>query len=257
MARDGVQTRHVMPMHRFFVTSEAIQSGIVHFSTAQAHQLRDVLKMRAGEVVVVLDNAGNEYGVALKDVTRAGVVGEITEKRAAAGEPRTEIVLHQALMKADKFEWVLQKGTELGIAAFSPIISERSVPDVGKNKWARWNQIVTEAAEQAGRGKIPPLNAHQPFMQALQVSKLKGALTIVPWEQETTRDLTTALDSKRGRLVHLYIGPEGGFSENEIAGAQKKDAQVVTLGPRILRAETAGLVAASAILYALGDLSRA
>lgn len=243
--------------HRFFVSPESIQHGKVQFSATQAHQLRDVLRMRGGETVLVLDNTGKEYSVVLNALTREGVQGEITETRAAAGEPRTQIILHQALLKADKFEWVLQKGTELGIAAFAPVVSERSVQEVGKNKFARWTQIVTEAAEQAGRGKIPPLYAHQPLAHALQASKLKGALALVPWEQETARDLNAALGVSDARPIHLYVGPEGGFAEGEIADARKKGAEVITLGPRILRAETAGLVAASAILFARGDLSRA
>lgn len=244
-------------MHRFFVSPDSIQNGTVRFNTAHAHQLRDVLRMRVYDIVVVLDNTGSEYRVVLKQLERTRVEGEIAERLQSTAEPRTQIILHQALLKADKFEWVLQKGTELGIAAFSPIVSERSVRDVGKNKLARWTQIVTEAAEQSGRGKIPSLYAHQPLIQALQTSKASGALTLLPWEQATARDLKTALEPPDARPIHLYIGPEGGFAENEVAEAERANAQVITLGPRILRAETAGLVAASAILYARGDFSRA
>jgi 16S rRNA (uracil1498-N3)-methyltransferase len=244
-------------MHRFFVSPDSIQIGVIHFNTAHAHQLRDVLRMSANDTVIVLDNTGSEYRVVLQELTRASVAGKILDRRAAVGEPRTQIILHQALLKADKFEWVLQKGTELGIAAFSPIVSERSVQDAGKNKFARWTQIVTEAAEQAGRGKIPPLHVHQSLARALELAKLEGAVSLMPWEHEKTRDLKMALDAADTKLIHLFIGPEGGFAENEIVQARNQGAQVITLGPRILRAETAGLVAASAILYARGDLSRA
>ncbi len=245
-------------MHRFFVAPDSIRSGTVQLSAAQAHQLRDVLRMREGDSVLVLDNAGSEYRVLLRNITRESAEGEIVEQRAATGEPRTQIVLHQALLKADKFEWVLQKGTELGIAAFSPVVSERSVQEVGRAKWSRWAQIITEAAEQAGRGKIPPLYAHQPIMHALRASQLNRALVLVPWEEETANDLSHVLAGNAETAVHLYIGPEGGFSDKEMSEARdRKGAHIVTLGPRILRAETAGLVAASAILYARGDLSRA
>lgn len=244
-------------MHRFFVSPDSIRNGIVHFTNAQAHQLRDVLRMRAGDEVVVLDNAGSEYRVVLQHVTREEARGEIAQQHAATGEPRTQIILYQALLKADKFEWVLQKGTELGIAAFSPIVSERSVQEVGKQKFARWSHIVTEAAEQAGRGKIPPLYGHQLLSHALRVAPQHGGLVLLAWEQETKFDLQTVLGNSDAITIHLFIGPEGGLTENEIADAREKGAQPITLGNRILRAETAGLVAASAIFFARGDLSRA
>lgn len=212
--------------------------------------------MRATDEIVVLDNSGNEYRVRLNPFAHGRVNGEILETRAAGGEPHTQIILYQALLKADKFEWVLQKGTEIGIVAFAPIVTERSVQQVGKNKFARWNQIVTEAAEQAGRGKIPPLYAHQPLAHALQSALSSDGLRLMPYEQEDAHDLNSVLAPLEARTIHLFIGPEGGFSENEIELARKKHAHVITLGPRILRAETAGLVAASAILFARDDLKR-
>ncbi len=243
--------------HRFFVSPDSISNTVVKFTSAQAHQLREVLRMRVGDKIVVLDNVGNEYRVVLNHVARDLAQGEMLEKRAATGEPRTEIILYQALLKGDKFEWVLQKGTEIGIAAFLPVASERSVQEVGKNKFARWTQIVTEAAEQAGRGKIPALYAHQPLTHALSSAKLHGGLSLMAWEQENARDLKSVLEASDANKIHLFIGPEGGFSEMEIEDARKKRAEIITLGSRILRAETAGLVAASAIFFARGDLSRA
>lgn len=243
--------------HRFFVSPDSIQKDVVHFTAAQAHQLRDVLRMRGGDEIVVLDNAGNEYRVVLSQVTREAAEGVIREKRAAVGEPKTQIILYQALLKADKFEWVLQKGTEIGIAAFVPIVTERSVQDAGKNKLARWAQIVTEAAEQAGRGKIPPLYPHQPLVQALAAAIASGGFLLLAWEQETSLDIKAALDSSDAKVIHLFVGPEGGWAENEVVSARERGAHSITLGSRILRAETAGLVAVSAILYARGDLSLA
>lgn len=243
-------------MHRFFVSPATIQNRAVRFTSAHAHQLRDVLRMRTGDTVIVLDNAGNEYQVVLSRITRDEVAGEIVEHRAAVGEPRTQVILYPALLKADKFEWVLQKGTELGIAAFAPVLSERSIQDVGAHKFTRWSQIVTEAAEQAGRGKIPPLYAPQSLGQALKTARLSGGLLLVPWESETTNALKTVLDASAQAAIHLFIGPEGGFTETEVQDARKQEANIITLGPRILRAETAGLVTASAIFYARGELNR-
>ncbi|TAH51721.1 MAG: 16S rRNA (uracil(1498)-N(3))-methyltransferase [Chloroflexota bacterium] len=243
-------------LHRFFVSPALIQNGTVHFSRAQAHQLRDVLRMRAGDKVIALDNLGSEYRVVLQHLARDVAEGEIVEQRAATGEPQTQIILYQALLKADKFEWALQKGTEIGISAFAPIVTERSAQQVGKNKFARWSQIVTEAAEQAGRGKLPPLLPHQAFTDALDAALKAGGCLLIPYELETTSDLASALRAADAAAIHLFIGPEGGFSASEIEIARNHHAQIITLGPRILRAETAGLVTASAIFFARGDLNR-
>ncbi|MBI4672290.1 MAG: 16S rRNA (uracil(1498)-N(3))-methyltransferase [Chloroflexi bacterium] len=244
-------------LHRFFVTPDSIRDGVVQFTNAQAHQIRDVLRMRPTQEIFVLDNAGNEYRVRLSQFTRESVRGEILEKRRARGEPQTKIILYQALLKADKFEWVLQKGTEIGIAGFVPLTTARAIAsNVGKQKFARWTQIVTEAAEQAGRGKIPPLGTLQPLAQAFEAAQKLGGALFVPWENESAQDLKRALDDSNAETIHLFIGPEGGFTNQEIEMAHAYGAQSITLGPRILRAETAGLVAASAILFARGDLSR-
>jgi 16S rRNA (uracil1498-N3)-methyltransferase len=243
--------------HRFFVTPSALNDGGVQFTDAQAHQLRDVLRMRVGQEIVVLDNAGKQARVVLSEISRAGVRGEIVEMTPAQGEPRTQIVLYQALLKGDKMEWVLQKGTEVGITAFAPIKNARAIADaVSKQKYARWTQIVTEAAEQAGRGKIPQLESLQTFDAALASAQTRGGAVFVAWENENALDLQRALEGANTDTLHLFVGPEGGLTEQEIEMAQKFRAQSITLGPRILRAETAGIVAASAILFARGDLSR-
>jgi 16S rRNA (uracil1498-N3)-methyltransferase len=243
-------------MHRFFVPPQAVRQNEVHFSAAQAHQVRDVLRLRAGAEVLVLDNSGLAYRVSLNYLARNEIRGEVLETQSALGEPQTNIVLYQALLKVDKFEWVLQKGTELGVSTFVPIVTERSLRDVGKNKAARWSEIVREAAEQSGRGKLPVLASHQSLTNALASGEKQGGLLLVPWEQEKTNDLAKALGASDGSLVHLFIGPEGGFADHEIQSARATGAQIITLGPRILRAETAGLAACSAIFFARGDLAR-
>lgn len=241
--------------HRFFVSPDSMYEGAVFFTNAQAHQVRDVLRMRAGHEIIVLDNAENEYRVVLSECSRENVRGEIIASRPARGEPQTTIILYQALIKADKMEWVLQKGTEIGITAFVPIHTARAISDtVSKQKSARWAHILTEAAEQAGRGKIPRLEALQSLETALQHGETRGGAKFILSENERARDLKRALATAQADSFHLFIGPEGGWTEHEIALAEKFGAQSITLGPRVLRTETAGLVAASAILFARGDL---
>jgi len=240
---------------RFFVSPDSIREREIIFSDAQARQIRVVLRMRPGQEIVVLDNAGNEYRAMLSEITRTRVRGEIVAAYTARGEPKTQIILYQALLKADKFEWALQKGTEIGIVEFVPLVTTRAIADrAGKQKFARWTQIVTEAAEQARRGKMPLLGTLQTLAEALARARRCGGVLLVPWELESAHDLRHALNESDAETVHLFIGPEGGFTEQEIEMAHAHGAQSITLGPRILRAETAGLVAASAILYARGDL---
>ncbi len=221
----------------------------------QARQIREVLRLREGEKIGVLDNSGSEYRVELTHVGKDAVRGRVLEKDEVSREPRTQLILYQGLLKADKFEWVLQKCTELGVAEFVPVLTTRAVADaVGRAKRARWERILTEAAEQSGRGKIPTLHPTASFQEALQDAKSRGGLRLIPWEQERTTGLRQALSSSRP--IQLFVGPEGGFGVEEIASARDYGAVPITLGPRILRAETAGLVAASAILYACGELER-
>ncbi len=251
-----------MTLHRFFIPSEWINERQVTLIEDVAHQIRHVLRMGAGDRLIVLTDSGWECELELTRVTQNLVMGHVVEERLAAGEPRTKISLYQGVLKAQKFEWVLQKGTELGLAEFIPVVCDRSVvgdlEDVDR-KLGRWGRIIREAAEQSGRGRLPVLRPALLFAQSCQRAKRSGGLGLVPWEGEKTTSLKSALtagddSSNRPFSISLFIGPEGGLTQEEIQAARSYDVQPVSLGPRILRAETAGLVAASAILYELGDL---
>ncbi len=244
-------------MHRFFVSPQAIQENRVALHGTVVHQIRDVLRMRPGDQIVLLDNTGwahlCELYLVEKDIARARVM----EKWELETEPEAKITLYQGLLKGQKFEWVLQKGTELGLHAFVPVLSGRSVvgnlEDVSAVRVERWQRIVIEAAEQAGRARLPRLSEPVLFRHACQTAS-QGGLAIIPWEGERERGLREALQLvPPSKEIHMLIGPEGGFEDDEIAVAQEFGVMAVSLGPRILRAETAGLVAAAAILYELGD----
>jgi len=253
-------------MHRFFIPPEWIDQGEVAFSGRLVHQLRDVLRLRRGEVVLVLDNSGWEYEVELRAMGREGIRGVVRSKGPTRGEPGTRITLYQALLKGSKFEFVLQKGTELGIVAFVPIICERCLAgqtSVSEAKLARWRRIIAEAAEQSGRGKLPLLHPPLSFGEACHSA---SGLCLLPWEEERGLSLRAALEaqlgSSRNRVnphgdhppVNLFVGPEGGFPPSEVELARSCGILPVTLGHRLLRAETAALAAAAAILYHGGDL---
>ena len=262
-----------MTTHRFFVHPDWIERNLVIVTGPLVHQLRNVLRMRRGDGIVVLDNSGWEYQVELDEVAKERVVGRITHKRLAIGEPRTKVRLYQGVLRGRHFEWVLQKGTELGIVEFVPVICDRclmsSLDDISSEKMTRWQRIVLEAAEQSNRGRLPRLHDPILFSQACEQTRREG-LSIMLWEGERSISLRDALQAKSSReygqqgssannrrpfSVSLQIGPEGGLTNEESELASRYGVQMVTLGPRILRAETAGLVAATAVLYEFGDLA--
>lgn len=241
-------------MHRFFMAGLWQVGEEVVLAEAQAHQISQVLRLRPPAIITLLDNQGWAYTVALHEVNKRGVRGRVVERTPAPGEPSTHLTLYQGLLKTDKFEWVLQKGTEIGVARFVPLITVRTVVHkVSLNKMARWERIVTEAAEQSGRGRIPELLPPIPLSSALATLP-PDTLALIPYEQEKTISLQATLAASPPHPVALFIGPEGGWGEDEIRLAQTHQVQPITLGPRILRAETAAVVAAALVFYQLGEM---
>lgn len=244
-------------MNRFFIPSDWIDQDKVVIMGKQVHQLKDVLRLRAGDHIAVLDNTGGEYEVEIIEMSRDHVTGVIYSKRYIE-EPKTKVTLYQALLKGNNFELVLQKCTEIGVSSFVPVQCERCVartPDDKKQE--RWRKIIAEAAEQSGRGKLPTLEPVLDFRQACQTAT---NLSLLAWEGEAASELRPLLQSEAASItrhsINLFVGPEGGFSPAEVELARNCGIIPITLGKRVLRAETAGLVAATAILYEYGDLSR-
>lgn len=241
--------------HRFFVPDpDGYEPGqTVLLPAATAHQVRNVLRMHAGDHVLLLDDAGYEYDGVLTAVSRREVVVAVEEKRPSVNEPAVQISLYQSLLKRDNFEWVLQKGTELGVRRFVPLEVSRNVAEFKRKKLTRWRRIVTEAAEQSGRGRIPTIAAAVTLPAAL--TSLAVDCALMPAVAVDDRTVAAVLAEKRPLSVALFIGPEGGFAPAEVALAQQHGVTPVTLGPRILRAETAALVSATLSLYVLGELT--
>jgi 16S rRNA (uracil1498-N3)-methyltransferase len=236
--------------HRFFVEAGRMRGDEVQFSDDQARQIRSVLRLRAGDQVRVFDGVRpTDEVVELSGAERGRVVGTC----AQAPEPRTRLIVYPALLQRDKFEPVLQKLTEIGASAIVPVVTARSLvrdtPD--DRRLARWRSILREAAEQCGRGRVPELLAGQSLLEA--IGGAQGRL-IMAYEGERRNHLRSALSGAPDRVA-LFVGPEGGFAAEEAECARRAGALLVTLGPRVLRTETASLVLAALVLYELGDLS--
>ncbi len=247
-------------MHRFFVASESLKNGHVEFTREQSHQIDRVLRLRVGEEVAVLDNAGWMYDVALAEVDATRTVGAVRRRGLATGEPRAKVTLYPALLKSDKLELVLQKCTELGVAAFVPILTRRcNVGNtVSDDKFERWERIIAEAAEQSERGRLPQLFPVQMYGSACE--QVRGA-SFIACERGDRRSLRSEMAGRavgvRGQrpfAMNLLVGPEGGFAPEEIEEAVSRGIVPVGLGPRILRAETACIVGAALLFAYAGDL---
>jgi 16S rRNA (uracil1498-N3)-methyltransferase len=247
-------------MHRFFVSPDAFASHPVVLTGDQAHQVRRVLRLRLGERVELLDGQGYAYEALLVALGEADAKFQIVKRWEAEGEPHTHVTLFQAVLKGDNFAWALQKGTEVGVSRFVPLVCTRNVVDdldAAEGKRERWERIIQEAAEQCGRGRLPELAPAELLPQALSYPCEQGTLRLIPWEGERTNQLRRLLaqcNFAAGARIEVFIGPEGGFTEDEIGLAGRYGVQPVTLGPRILRAETAGVVAAALILHDAGDI---
>ncbi|MGQ9683387.1 MAG: RsmE family RNA methyltransferase [Anaerolineae bacterium] len=254
-------------MMRFFVPPEVVERTPVHLSGPLAHRLGRVLRLQAGDRVLLLDNTGWAYETELTAFDHDAIEGQVLRRILASGEPRAKITLYQALLKGDGFEEVLAKGTQAGVVEFVPLLCERcilgSLMDVEEHRRERWERIVRSAAEQSRRGRLPRIAPVTMWPLACQRA-LRTDIRLLPWEEASGFSLRQALEGvtqegeneRRSRpfSISLFIGPEGGLTPEEVQIARSNHIQVVTLGPRIFKAETAGLVATAAILYALGDL---
>jgi len=189
-------------MHRFIISQQFFTSQGVILGQEFAHRMGRVLRLRPGDQVVFLDNSGWEYDAEITRLSKDNVEARITGKRQSKGETYIRLHLFQSLLKLDKFELVLQKGVELGIASFTPVISLRNVSEApASNRISRWQRIILEAAEQSHRGRLPPLTPAQSLSTAL--SNAPGQC-IMPWEGEGGVGLHQALGA-----LHSALGGGG------------------------------------------------
>ncbi len=242
-------------MQRFFVSPEDIRGNEIVLRK-QAHQIRDVLRLKSGEHIIVLDNEGFEYETALTEITGKEIKGRIVEKRKVKDRPRVKITLYQSMPAREKLEWLLQKCTEVGVAGFVPVITERSIVrdcKIKASKMDRWRQIVQEAAEQSQRGRMPEVSPPVTFEKAIEEIDGYGCKLIASPAAESS-NLRDCLKGFNCGEAALFVGPEGGFTKDEVKLCIEKGARAFSLGKQILRTETAAVVASALILYELGQM---
>lgn len=235
-------------MHRFFTTDINDNHAVIHGDDVK--HISKVLRLKTGDVIQICNGNGKECDAQITSISKDTVEAETKEWRLSASEPLTKITLFQCLPKAGKMEIIIQKCVELGVNAVVPVQSERCVVVLKppyESRIERWQRVSEEASKQSRRGMIPSVS--EPC--ALQNLSFESFDTVlVAYEDERTVTLKSVLkSSKCMRSVAIIIGPEGGFSENEIGLLETKGARCVSLGPRILRTETAGMAMLAQILY--------
>lgn len=241
-------------MRRFFADTS---SDNVIISGTDAHHITDVLRLKEGEKIICCGGDGCDCITLLTSVSNDKVYGDVVERTPSSAEPPVKIRLFQGMPKGDKFEYIIQKTVELGVSEIVPVETKRSIvkipPAKAKAKTERWNKIAESAAKQSGRGLIPVVTEPMDFKKTAEIFA-DCDLPIVAYELENKTSLKKVLlKNTFAKTVNIFIGPEGGIDDSEIDALKKSGAISVTLGPRILRTETAPLAVLSNIIYQLED----
>ncbi|MCS7201646.1 MAG: 16S rRNA (uracil(1498)-N(3))-methyltransferase [Dictyoglomus sp.] len=215
-----------------------------------------VLRYRKGEDLVLKALDGNLYLSKIIEIQRNQVIFEIITKIERNPEINFEIYLCQSLPKLDKWEWILEKATELGVSGFFPLQTERSIVNLEKEKlekkYERWRKIINEAVKQSERKRVPDLFPILRLEKCLDIIMKEKGNILVAWEKADL-SLKKVISNIREK-IYLFIGPEGSFSEEEIEILKKNGGIFFNMGPRILKVETASIVALSLVLYEKGGL---
>lgn len=237
-------------MPKFFVTKEQIGEQIV-ITGEDAKHIKTVLRKKVGEQITICDREGIDYICSIEHFEQNEIYFDVIEKKICDTEPPIKIVLYQGLPKADKMELIIQKCVELGIDTIVPVATEYCVVKLGQKenkKIERWQKIAEAAAKQCGRAKIPVIHNVLTFGEALKQSKELDS-AIIAYEKEKDRNLKEFIKQFDGKSIGVFIGAEGGFSEQEVVQAIENNILPITLGKRILRTETAGMITTAILLY--------
>lgn len=243
-------------MHHFFVNPKAVGEKIITITGTDVNHIKNVLRMKDGEEILISDGRGHDFFCEIKSLTEQEIVAEIKDKIFEGTELSCEFYLFQGLPKSDKMEMIIQKAVELGVTEVIPVQTKRAVVKLDakkeEKKLERWRAISESAAKQSRRGIIPRVNHVMTFLEALKYSE-KFDINMIPYENfkdmtETKKVLNQIIPNMK---VGIFIGPEGGFEKSEIELALQWGVNRITLGRRILRTETAGMAILSVLMFQL------
>jgi 16S rRNA (uracil1498-N3)-methyltransferase len=245
-------------MRRFFISPEQLAQPRPCIQGAEARHLRQVLRSRPGDRIAVLDGRGNAYQARITALEREKVYVELEMPLPENTDSAPEIILAQGYLKDKKMEGLIRPLTELGVARWIPFLAARSVPAPDQKRllgrYERWNKISLEAVKQCGRRRPMAIDPAVPFETALEQAQ-DCDTRIIFYEKQTDSQARPPAPAPTTAKIFVMVGPEGGFEPDEIDRARKAGFSVLSLGPRILRAETAALTAAVLTQYLFGDMA--
>ena len=243
-------------MARFYVPHPHVDGGVLRVEGTEARHIRKVLRLKAGDPVTIFDGSAKEYDGYIVELGPSFVLVRVEKAFSPQKDSPLEITLAQSLLKGEKMDYVIQKATELGVKEIVPFFSSRSVPLLERSKRQerhhRWERIGMEASKQCGRAILPVVRSLQDYDEMLRLVP-GDVLRFILWEKEGMV-LKQAL-KRSAEKIFFIVGPEGGLSETEVEASKKAGFIPVTLGKRIVRAETASLCLLSILQYEWGDIS--
>jgi 16S rRNA (uracil1498-N3)-methyltransferase len=239
-------------MQKFFVDYKI--DDITLLDEVNSRHIAKSLRMKTGDRIVLCDGKGFDYNCLIESMNEKNIRVRLIEKKLCETEADVEVTIYQGLPKSDKMEFIIQKITELGCTGIVPVIMTNCVSVItGKEdrKRERWQRIALEAAQQSGRGKVPTVYEPCRFEEALKNCSGNGII----FYENGGENLKRVLEEIDNKKIGVFIGPEGGFTEDEIKRAKESGLKVGTLGKRILRTETAAVTAAALVLYETGNMN--
>lgn len=242
-------------MHRFYVGIENIEDNRIVITGSDVNHIKNVLRLNKGEKIVICDGQGQDYYCIIDNVAKEQVIAVIEDKQKANTELRTKIYLFQGLPKKDKMEFIVQKAVELGVYEIVPVKMKRTIVKIDNEKKERaklnrWQTIANEASKQSRRGILPNVHEIVSYKEAIDMAK-ELEYVILPYELAENMEYTrkSIEEASKCSSIGIFIGPEGGFDEEEVSFAKEIGIKTITLGNRILRTETAGLTALAMLMY--------
>lgn len=247
-------------MPKFFVDKSSVLDEEILIQDENVNHIKNVLRLEEGDTLIINDRQGKDYKCIISLIENNVIKARITETFDSETEPTIDTVLFQSLVKGEKMELVIQKAIEIGVTKIIPMATSRCVVKLesGKktaSKVDRWNKIAESAAKQSGRGIVPQVCEPMTFSKALEYAKDHLETACIPYEKEKENTIKAFLNGQKAQSFGIFIGPEGGFSEEEVLEAKENGVSSITLGPRILRSETAGLVVLANIMYEMGEMN--
>lgn len=239
-------------MSRFFVSKDSVKGSKISVLGEEAHHIVDVMRLKVGDGVVTFDGTGKEYVGVIREAGKKSIVIEVTATRESATALAPKVTLIQAIPKREKIEYLIEKATELGVNSIVPVFTDRTIPNWDEEKKTahvlRWRKIAREASKQCGRLDIPEIPWIDRFSDLVNSKDMQG-LKLIAALQDGTEPMRKAMEGFKGDHIYIAIGPEGDFTPEEVKDAVSRGFKPVSLGLRVLKSDTAGLFALSAIDY--------